>query len=177
MTTMQARLVERPRLAPALILLASVAMLGGALAFQYLGGLAPCALCIYQRIPYAVTIALSVIALPLAGTLGRRGLAIAVGLCSLAFAGGAAVALFHVGVEQHWWQGLSGCGGNIDPSLSFEEFKAQLLATPVVRCDEVPWSLFGISMAGYNFLASVTFAVAALVAARRFLGVRHVATA
>lgn len=177
MAPMHAQLLDRPRLIPAAILLASVAMFGGALMFQYIGGLAPCILCTYQRIPYGVTIAVSLLALPLAGTLGFRGLAVAVGLCGLAFAAGAAIAGFHVGVEQHWWEGLSGCSSSIDPSLSFAELKAQILAAPVVRCDDIPWSMFGISMAGYNFLASVVFAIAAFIAARSLLGARNAPSA
>lgn len=172
---MLAQLSNRPPLIPAAILLASVAMLGGALAFQYVGGLAPCTLCIYQRIPYGVTIALAVVALLLSGRISARILAIIVAFCGLVFAAGATVAAFHVGVEQHWWAGLSTCGSTIAPNLSLAELKAQILAAPVVRCDDIAWSMFGISMAGYNFLASVVFAVASFVLARNLLGSGRVA--
>ncbi len=162
-----ALLHSHPRLPLATILAISAGMLSVALLFQYLGGLAPCTLCIYQRIPYALTLGLAAISLPFAPLLGPRVVAIGVALCGCAFAAGAAVAGFHVGVENAWWEGLSTCSGHIDPNLDFEEFKRQLLAAPVVRCDEVAWSKFGVSMAGYNFLASIVFAGASFVAARQ----------
>ncbi|MHA1565473.1 MAG: disulfide bond formation protein B [Alphaproteobacteria bacterium] len=171
------RLSNRPSMVPAAILLASLAMFGGALAFQYIGGMAPCTLCIYQRIPYGVTIALAVLALLLSRQLSPQVLAFVVALCGLVFAAGATVAAFHVGVEQHWWAGLSSCSSNIDPNLSLAELKAQILAAPVVRCDDIAWSMFGISMAGYNFLASVVFAIASFVLVRNLMGSRHVAIA
>ena len=171
-------LVERPRLALATIAVASVAILGAALAFQYVGGLRPCQLCLYQRIPYLVTTPLAVLAVLAFRWLGPSALAMATGLCGLAFAAGAVVAVFHVGVEQQWWPGLASCSGTIDPSLSFEQLKAQLLAAPVIRCDEVQWSLLGISMAGYNAVLSVLLAIFAgaatilCFARRRGLGAR-----
>lgn len=168
------RLSESPRGVPLAILGASAATLGAAYAFQYVGGLEPCALCLYQRVPYGVVIALTAATALFAGLLGRRGVAAAALASALAFLAGAAIAGFHVGVEQHWWEGLSACGGGGGGAdLSIEELKAQILAAPVVRCDEVPWSLLGISMAGYNLLASLAFAGASLWAARRLAARRE----
>lgn len=152
---------------PALILAASVAVLAGAFLFQYAGGLAPCVLCIYQRYPYGVAIALSALALILAN--GRtRGAALLA--CAAAFLVGAGFAVFHIGVEQHWWQGTAACtGGDAGPAGSLEALRAQIMAAPVVRCDQIAWSLFGISMAGYNALISSALALVSLVAARRAL--------
>ena len=78
---------------------------------------------------------------------------------------GAGIAVFHVGVEQQWWPGTAECGGIDGANLSLEQLKAQILAAPVVRCDEVAWSLFGISMAGYNILLSLGLALVAFAAA------------
>jgi disulfide bond formation protein DsbB len=67
---------------------------------------------------------------------------------------GAGIAGFHVGVEQQWWAGTAECGGLTGQAKTVEELKAQLFATPVTRCDAVAWSLFGISMAGWNLIVS-----------------------
>ena len=80
----------------------------------------------------------------------------------------AAIAAFHVGVEQKWWEGLPSCSGAVDMTkLSPEEMRKMILSGPPARCDQVAWSLFGISMAGYNFLISLAVAAFAFWAAFR----------
>tara|TARA_R110002072_G_scaffold182491_1_gene338644 strand:- start:80 stop:613 length:534 start_codon:yes stop_codon:yes gene_type:complete len=161
---------RRPATWPALTLAASVAMLGGAWSFQVFGGLQPCTLCIYQRWPYWIVIVLAGLAVLAGRRLAPGGLAVFAAICGLVFLAGAGIAGFHVGVEQHWWEGLSTCGsgGLDDPNMSIEELKAKLFATPLVRCDDVAWSLFGISMAGYNLIISVILAAASAWAAQGF---------
>jgi disulfide bond formation protein DsbB len=93
-----------------------------------------------------------------------RGL---VGLCGLLFLIGAGIAAFHVGVEQHWWAGTAECGGQASGARTVEQLQAMIEAAPVVRCDVVAWSLFGISMAGYNVMLSLALAAFAFVSAFR----------
>lgn len=150
----------QPRPLFAVLLAAAVAILGTALASQYLGGLAPCELCLWQRYPYAIVIGLAGIGFGLAGVHGlSRGMLTAVAaLIALALAADAAIAVFHVGVEQHWWQGAAGCTGETGGARTAADLARQLKATPVVRCDEVAWSLLGVSMAGYNAIAATVLA-------------------
>jgi disulfide bond formation protein DsbB len=139
--------------------------LGAAFGSQYFGGLQPCVLCIYQRYPYGVVIALGLLAL-----LAWRQPKLAAGLTLLAAIAlfvDAGIAVFHVGVEQHWWKGTNECSNLIDPNLSIEDLKKALQEQPVVACDEVAWSLFGISMAGYNFLYATAAGVVSMVLALR----------
>ncbi len=139
-----------------LIAVISAAVLGSALASQYWGGLEPCQLCLYQRVPYVITITLGLLAaLPLPRGL-RLGLLL---LAALTFAAGAALAGFHVGVEQKWWEGLPGCSAPSFTEMSLDEMRDAIMGREkVVPCDEVAWSLFGISMAGYNFMVSIVLA-------------------
>lgn len=136
-----------------LALAGSVGLLLGALAFQYIGGMAPCALCIWQRWPHLVAL------------LGAGALTFGAPLFALIGAAGAAtsggIGVYHTGVERGWWPGPSSCsaGGNLS-GLSPEELLAQIMAAPVVRCDEVPWEMLGLSMASWNAVAS--FAIAGL---------------
>ncbi len=158
--------MAEPRHAPIVILAASLAVLAGAFAFQYLGGIEPCILCIYQRFAYGATIALSAVALGFAVS-GRRGaLPWLLVVTAIAFAGGGATAAYHVGVEQHWWRGTAACGASGAVATTIEELRRQIMNAPIVRCDEVPWSLFGVSMAGYNVLMSAALAAFSLWAAR-----------
>ena len=152
-----------------LILLASIGSLSIVFYLQYGEGLHPCTLCIWQRWPYAVLI--------LIGSTGLfyihygqtrhdqnhngKNLTVLLGLLALISLIGAGLALFHVGVEQRWWQGLATCSGNMGAS-TLEALRAQIMAAPITRCDEVLWSLFGLSLAGYNLLLSLVLTFLAL---------------
>ncbi len=131
------------------VLLTSIAVLLGAYGFEIIGGLAPCQLCYYQRIPYVTAIILCAAALLRPGT-GRAISAVLM----INYMVGAGLGIYHAGVEWHWWAGPATCSAGAGPGGSVEELMAQILAAPVVRCDEIPWSLFGISLAGYNVLIS-----------------------
>ncbi len=133
--------------------LGSAGLLAGALAFQYVGGLAPCEMCLWQRWPHAVAIAAGVLAL--GGARGRL-LPLIGGLAALTTAG---IGLYHTGVERSWWQGPSSCtgGGNIG-AVSPDQLLDQIMQAPVVMCDEVAWEMFGLSMASYNAIFSLILA-------------------
>jgi len=163
-------LVRRPANAPWLLLAAAAAALGGAWTLQYGFGLPPCELCIWQRWPWGIAAAAALAALLLrrGGRPARWALA-AAGLATLA---GAGIAFFHVGVEQHWWQGLTSCTGTVGRADTLEALRAQVMAAPVVRCDEPQGVFLGLSLAGWNALASVAAAGLALGAAARLGGGR-----
>jgi disulfide bond formation protein DsbB len=152
------------RTVPLIVLILSVAVVGAALLSQYWGGLRPCELCVYERWPYYAAAALALVAL----AAGRRRLSrAALFLAAVIFVAGAALAFYHVGVEQHWFAGPTACTGPALDMSSPEALRAQLLATPPVRCDAVQWSVFGVSLAGLNLLASLPLTVFSLAAAAR----------
>lgn len=148
------------RLPTLVVALGSTLTLAAALIFQYGFGYLPCALCHDQRYAHVAALVLALAALAVPKRVHRALLTLA-GLALLASAG---LAAYHVGIEQGWWQGPSGCTtAALDAAETREELRDALLATPVVRCDEVAWSLFGISMAGYNFILSLGLAAIALL--------------
>lgn len=142
-----------------LVPLASIAALAGAFTAQYGFELQPCVLCIYQRWPFAIATALCLGAvIPSLRPLAHWLLL----LSALVLAVNAGIATYHVGVEQHWWAGSDACvgpGGAGGAPQTLAELRAQIMSTPVIRCDVVAFSLFGISMAGYNILFSAGLAV------------------
>ncbi|TYO90807.1 disulfide bond formation protein B [Oceanicella actignis] len=142
-----------PRRLALIASLGSAALLAGAFGFQHLGGLAPCELCIWQRWPHAAAIALGAAAL----ALGARAWLCAAG--ALSMAAGAAIAFYHTGVERGWWQGPQTCSGGPDGALNTDELLRQIMAAPVVRCNEVAWEFLGLSMASWNGLASAGLAL------------------
>lgn len=149
---------DHPYFVPFLVVAVSLGALGMALASQYWGGLEPCVLCMYQRYAFVAAAALGLAGIAAGRRSKPRRLMLV--LAGFAFLSGAAIAAFHVGVEQRWWQGTAECRAPaFDPNASIDDMRKQLLNTRFVPCDEVAWSLFGISIAGYNVLASLGLAV------------------
>ena len=137
----------------------SAALLLGAFAFQYLGGLAPCKMCIWQRYPHAVAIMIGAIAVfvPLPALLA---------LGALAAVTTAGIGGYHVGVEQGWWQGPTSCTGAAVGELDATALFDQIMAAPLVRCDDIAWQFAGLSMAGWNMVISLALAGLWLAALR-----------
>lgn len=161
-------LVPSRLLAPlplALIMLTTAATtLAGALAFEHIGSLAPCPLCLQQRIPYWSALPLGALFLV---AFRWRYPAVGAGLMSLlalSFALGALLAFYHAGVEWHWWRGPASCSGAAPPD-TVEALLEGLRAGPLPRCDEAPWRLAGISLSGYNVLISVFLATLGFIIA------------
>lgn len=137
----------------------SAVLLLGALAFQHLGGLAPCKLCIWQRWPHGIAIVIGIAALMLSG----RALPLLGALAALATAG---IGAYHTGVERGWWEGPSTCTAAAPGGVSADQLFNQIMSAPLVRCDEVPWELLGLSMASWNAAVSLVLAVLWVMAAR-----------
>jgi disulfide bond formation protein DsbB len=140
------------------ILAISLGALAAAFVGQYFFGIEPCVLCLYQRVPWAI--AALVAAAGLVGWAGRRDAVLAV--CALVFAAGGALAFYHVGVEQHWWGSIAGCGGAPVSGLTLDDLRPESLAAGLKPCDRVDWHLFGLSLAGYNMIASTLLSLGCL---------------
>ena len=156
---------------PVLTTAAAVAAVGaatilGAYYFQYVMGLAPCPLCLEQRIAYYVSIPLAIV-VAIAARLGapRRIVAAGLAVIALAMLFNSGLALFHAGVEWRWWPGPQECSGAPDVLAPSGDLLDDLTKgrIAVVRCDEAAWrDPFGLlSLAGYNVLISLALAVAA----------------
>jgi disulfide bond formation protein DsbB len=136
------------------VLAASAAVFGTALLSQHWGGLAPCELCLLQRWPWAAAIVISLVAVLVGNRPGLPWVALILGLV---FAAGVVFAFYHVGVEQHWFAGPAACTASTG-AMTLDEMKRQIVGTAPVLCDRPAWTLFGISMAGFNLLASLIMA-------------------
>lgn len=140
----------------------SAALMLGALAFQHIGGMAPCELCLWQRYPHVAAIALGVMA-----AVAVLPVRIVAALGALAALSTAAIGAYHTGVERGWWDGPAACSSTGVAGQSAQDLFAQIMAAPLVRCDEVPWEMLGLSMASWNAVASVVLAGLWLMAWRR----------
>ena len=137
-------------------LLIPLALMAGALGSQYFGRLVPCELCMYQRYPHYAAIVAAALAILLRRTPLSLPLTILAGLLILTSGG---IGAYHAGVEYKWWPGPQHCTGL---TAGGADFLKRLLAAPVVQCDEPQWTLFGISLAGFNFLISTVGGLAVL---------------
>ena len=146
-----------PRNGLVICALVSATLLVGALLFEHVGGMAPCSLCIWQRWAHLGVIAAAARVSSKAARGGMNRSPDAAALTSFGVAG------YHAGVEWQLWEGPAGCTASLAAGASAADLVDQLLATPVVRCDDVPWSLFGLSMAGWNALFSLDISAVALL--------------
>ena len=138
----------------------SLALMLGAFGFQYIGGLPPCKLCLWQRYPHVVAIVIGLIAL-------RFSNAALAWLGAAAALATATVGGYHTGVERGWWEGPTTCSSQPIGGLSTDQLLDQIMSAPLIRCDEVAWSLMGLSMASWNMIASLILAAIWIAAARR----------
>lgn len=121
-------------------------LMAGALGSQYIGGLYPCEMCHWQRWPHEAAIGLAILALFLKAPV-RTTLVVLAAIAILVSGG---IGVFHAGVEYGWWQGITSCtntaqGGSL----------ADIMTAPLIRCDVPQWTLFGVSLAGFNAIFSI----------------------
>ena len=159
----------RPQLVFFALIFVSAFSLCFGLYLEVFRGIPPCALCLYQRIPYY-----SVAGIALLGVLVTRNCKhdhlanILVLLCALAFVAGSALALFHVGVENSWWQGTTSCGGSGLEATGFEDLKTAIMESPIANCREILWEFGGLSLATWNLLWSIFLTLTTMT----FVGIR-----
>ncbi|GGE23125.1 dihydroneopterin aldolase [Primorskyibacter flagellatus] len=137
----------------------SLALLLGAFAFQHIGGLAPCHLCLLQRWPHAAAILIGAATL----ALGNRMLGWLGAATALTTAG---IGGYHTGVERGWWEGPTTCTSGGATSLSADDFFEKVINAPLIRCDEVAWQMLGLSMASWNMVISLILVIFWVRAAR-----------
>jgi disulfide bond formation protein DsbB len=158
------RALLQPLPAASLVLAAAVFTLAGAWTFQALG-YEPCELCLKQRFPWYAALPLSAAAIFLArdGRIATTKALLA--LLALIFVASAIFGAYHAGVEWKFWPGPTDCTGDFAAAPTMEEFRKQLQATRIVRCDEVALRIFGLSLADWNVLVSAGVALIATLGA------------
>ncbi|SDG13795.1 disulfide bond formation protein B [Pelagibacterium luteolum] len=151
------------RLRAAIAFALGLASILGALAFQYIGGLYPCELCLTQRWPYYIGLPILALALIFWKRLTAPIRAGLIGITAALFAWGTGVGVYHSGVEWGWWPGPQSCTGVGDDAMSLDML-GDMSDVRIVPCDAVQWELFGVSLAGFNALISAAIVVLLLLA-------------
>lgn len=151
-------MTDRLKVAHGLALAVPLLLLGGAYLSQYGFGLAPCEMCWWQRYPHFAAVLFALLAFVL------RPRAVWVALAGLAVLTSGLIGLFHAGVEYGWWEGLTACTSVVGSGGDALE---AIMNAPLIRCDVAPWDLFGISLAGWNFLFSTAAGIAIVALAAK----------
>jgi disulfide bond formation protein DsbB len=152
--------LDPPGVARLLALLVPAALLAGAFGSQYLGGLYPCEMCWWQRYAHMAALVPAFLAFTAPAQSGRSRALVLLAAAAIAVSGG--IAVYHAGVEQHIFKGFTTCTSTIHGSTNAELLK-QIMHATIVRCDEIQWSLFGITLAGWNAIISLLSAALILV--------------
>lgn len=145
--------------AKALAVLVPGALLAGAYGSQYIGGLAPCEMCYWQRYAHFAGLAFALAAVAAAG-LPDRGRSF-VWLAALGILASGLIGFYHAGVELDYFEGFTQCTSTFGGG-SAQDLLNQIMSAPVIRCDQVQWSFLGISMAGWNAILSILGALTVL---------------
>jgi disulfide bond formation protein DsbB len=153
-----------------LVLVVAVAVIATALAFEHLGGYAPCPLCLQQRYAYYAAIPALFVALVLVAAERPASAALLFALVALAFLGNAGLGVYHAGAEWKFWPGPDTCAATSSPlSTSAGGLLESLAKTRVIRCDEAAWRFLGLSFAGWNVVMSLLITAGAAASAMRSL--------
>ena len=149
--------LSRAALGRLIALLLPIALLGGALGSQYLGGLHPCEMCYWQRWPHGAAIALAALAFTAPAESSRSRMLALLAASAIAISG--AIGVYHAGVELGIFEGITTCTA-MAAGGSTEVLLKQITQAPLVRCDQVQFQFLGISMAGWNAVLSLGGAAA-----------------
>lgn len=147
------------------ILAVALATLSTTLIAEHFFDKEPCPFCLYQRIPFLLTGFLAIIILFL-----RRPSTLTPHifmLCGLIYLSGSGLAIYHVGLERLWWS--SECSGSLSQNVTLEELRASLMQKAERSCDDVNWSIFGVSLATYNVFFSSILSLTSVVISQRIL--------
>ncbi|WP_245263445.1 disulfide bond formation protein B [Azorhizobium doebereinerae] len=157
-------LLRSPAAVALVVALGAAFALASAWFFQLVVGLAPCPLCLDQRLPYYAAVPIGLL-LALVGRSRPEAARLGLWLLAALMAVDAGIAIYHAGVEWRFWEGPTACTGTAPPMVS--DIMSALKSTRVPRCDEAAWRLFGVSMAGWNALLALGLAGVAVLGATR----------
>ena len=134
-------------------------------AFEQFGGYPACPLCLQERYAYYFAVPATLVAF-----FAARGNALGVArivlvLIAVGFLINAGVGVYHAGIEWKWWEGPATCAGGTEIAWGAGGLAEQLENAQVIRCDEAPWHLLGLSFAGWNAVVSAVLATIAVFGA------------
>ena len=114
----------------------------------------PCKLCLYERIPYFLSVLL-IIKIFFIRIYERETLLI----LSLVFIISTCLAFYHLGIEQGFFKELLACTSeNLSENITKDELLEQL-SQNIISCKDVSFRIFGFSLAAINTIFSLILSV------------------
>ena len=114
----------------------------------------PCKLCLYERIPYFLSMLLIIKILFI-----KKYAKVTLLILFLVFMGGATLAFYHFGIEQGFFNESLACtAGDLSKTLSKEELLQQLKQNSI-SCKDVSFRILGLSLAAINTIFSLILSV------------------
>ena len=130
-----------------IIFITSLLSLLIALYIEFFLGYPPCKLCIYQRIPYLVSIFITFLGISYSKNLIWLYVLLITFFSSFLLSG------YHFGIEKEIFNEFSGCTGNSLNIIDKNEL-LKLLNSEINSCKNVDFRIFGLSLATINLLLS-----------------------
>ncbi len=127
-----------------------IVVLSVAYIFEYGFGYLPCQLCLWQRLPWTGIVIIGAIIVFYPQTTKYL-----LKICMLIMIISFGLAIFNAGIEYGFWTSLDDCSSNTELAVQASSLLHSLKNEAIIRCDEPAWTLFGISMTGYNALLSL----------------------
>lgn len=139
----------------------------GAFFMQIFFGLQPCDLCVWQRIPH-LAVMFGAVLVPL------KFVRFTLIMQAMAYFINAALALYHTGIERLWWKGIGECVSPEINQLSINDLYQKLMMTNIVKCNEISFSLFGLSLTNYNLIVCTLLGISLIYAIRGYDAQRNI---
>ena len=133
-----------------LVLLISLIVIVGAYIIEYLYNFPPCKLCIYQRIPYFLILIICMVSFLM------KYKNIHFYSIFFLFFSSFLIASYHSLVERGLVEYNSACSSMVDNFESIEDLRNHLDSVALTKCDEIIFSVMGLSLANINSLISLS---------------------
>ena len=137
-----------------IILYLSIIALCSAYFIEYILSYKPCNLCLIERLPYF----LAIIVILLGLSLNRFEKLIFISL-SLIFTSATFLSIYHVGIEQGFFEESLVCVANNEINVLNKEDLLKKFQKIVVSCKDVEFTLFSLSLATINSIISFILSV------------------
>ena len=133
-----------------IILLFSFIALASAYFIEYVLGYQPCNLCLIERIPYGLSIILILIIFFL-----KKEKEFITLLLIITFIFSLAISIYHLGIEQGFFQESAVCGiKNFSEDITKEDLLKQL-NQKTISCKDVTFRIFGLSLTSINIVINL----------------------